>query len=50
MEDKESGEIGGSDGVVGRNEDTLLQETVDYDEDGIKTRRGRKLFNEIHRN
>ena len=30
------------------NEDCLLQEAVDYHEDGVGTGRGRKGFNKIH--
>ena len=45
---KELGELRGSDGVVSRNEYSLLQQVVHDDEDGGKSIGGGELLDEVH--
>ena len=47
---EELGKLRGSDGVVSRNEYSLLQQAVHNNEDGGKSIGGGKLLNEVHGN
>ncbi len=49
MEYKETGQLYCGKSVVGRNEDSLLGESVNDNKDGCESSRGGKLFNEVHR-
>ncbi|KXN88025.1 hypothetical protein AN958_07408, partial [Leucoagaricus sp. SymC.cos] len=50
MENEQAGQIGGSNGVMSRDENTLLRKSVNDYEDGIKAGRCRQLLDKIHRN
>ena len=49
MEYEETGQLYHGKRVVGRNEDSLLGESVNDNKDGCESSQGGKLFNEIHR-
>ena len=49
MEYKETGQLYCGKSVVGRNEDSLLGESVNDNKDGCESSQGGKLFNEVHR-
>ena len=49
MEYKEAGQLYRGKSVMGRNEDSLLGESVNDNKDGCESSQGGKLFNEIHK-
>ena len=49
MEYKETGQLYHNKSVVGRNEDSLLGESVNDNKDGCESSPGGKLFDEVHR-
>ena len=49
MDDKESCQLSGSNGIMSRDEDSLLGEMVDNDKDSVKAGRSGKFLDEIHR-
>ena len=48
MQDEESGEVGGSAGVVSQNEECLLGKAVNDNKDRIMFRRLRQMLYKVH--
>ena len=48
VDDEESGEFGRCDGVVHRDENGLLGESIDDDEDRVGSARSGEFFYEVH--